>query len=313
MFGFSIFKDLSFKIKNFLSFKFKKNIKQISKSSTISTDVEVESSKNVNIISSEQSQLNQVTINNVVLSLDSQSKEILRDFLPENSTGLVPAKMQQMKNIASILKKSEFYIDKDKSVKPETSWIGQLFEKCKYTSEENLQDLWAKILAGKINGEGDVSIRTMSTLSDLSTEEAQLFKRLINFRLNTDYVYYEEHKMPKNFLTFGEISKLLDAGLIKHMQQTVKIYHPEKNNILGILYCHYNLRVKIDNQTIHMPSVVFSKAGVEIGSFLESQYSVEYVNCIRNFFSTKGLKLEQFKLEEAEAKELLHSLKNRSD
>lgn len=64
-----------------------------------------------------------------------------------------------------------------------TEWFEQFFDYAKNISDENVQLLWARILAGEINKAGTFSIRTLRLLSDMSKEEALIFDRISKYAI----------------------------------------------------------------------------------------------------------------------------------
>jgi hypothetical protein len=62
--------------------------------------------------------------------------------------------------------------------KVEDDWIINFFDKCRIVSDEEMQSLWAKVLAGEANSPGTYSKRTVNFLGSLDKTDAQLFTSL---------------------------------------------------------------------------------------------------------------------------------------
>ena len=60
-------------------------------------------------------------------------------------------------------------------------WINHFFAKCRYVSDEEMQTLWSKILAGEANTPGSFSRRTLNAVADLEKEEANQFSKLCGY------------------------------------------------------------------------------------------------------------------------------------
>jgi hypothetical protein len=85
-------------------------------------------------------------------------------------------------NMESILSKAIVLLDED--AKPqdiENDWIANFFDKCRLISDNEMQELWAKILAGEANSPGGYAKRTVNTLSSLDKSDANLFESLCGF------------------------------------------------------------------------------------------------------------------------------------
>jgi hypothetical protein len=55
------------------------------------------------------------------------------------------------------------------------------FEQAQDVSDQAMQSLWARILAGEVNKPGSFSLRTLHSLKTMTKEEAQMFERLVRF------------------------------------------------------------------------------------------------------------------------------------
>ena len=60
-------------------------------------------------------------------------------------------------------------------------WIANLFDKTRNVSDDDMQELWARILAGEANVPGTYSKRTVNALSDFDKFDADLFAKLCDF------------------------------------------------------------------------------------------------------------------------------------
>ena len=63
----------------------------------------------------------------------------------------------------------------------ENDWIVNFFDKSRIVSDNEMQDLWSRVLAGEANSPGTYSKRTVNFLSDLEKAEAGLFTKLCGF------------------------------------------------------------------------------------------------------------------------------------
>ena len=64
-------------------------------------------------------------------------------------------------------------------IKPD--WIADLFDRTRNVSDDDMQELWARILAGEANAPGTYSKRTVNALSDFDKFDADLFAKLCDF------------------------------------------------------------------------------------------------------------------------------------
>jgi hypothetical protein len=60
-------------------------------------------------------------------------------------------------------------------------WTSRFFEECQDISDEQMQRIWARLLAGEIARPGSFSPRTLTVVRDLTEEDANLFSKLCDF------------------------------------------------------------------------------------------------------------------------------------
>ena len=63
----------------------------------------------------------------------------------------------------------------------EDDWITNFFDKCRTVSDDDMQDLWSRILAGEANSPGSFSRKTVNLVADLDKSSAELFVSLCRF------------------------------------------------------------------------------------------------------------------------------------
>ena len=60
-------------------------------------------------------------------------------------------------------------------------WITNFFDKSRIVSDEEMQQLWSRVLAGEANSPGAFSRKTVNLLADLDKGDAELFTKLCGF------------------------------------------------------------------------------------------------------------------------------------
>ena len=89
-------------------------------------------------------------------------------------------------NMEEIIEKASPHITDDAS--PESmgnDWLLNFFDKCRMVSEDEMQEIWARVLAGEANFPGAYSRKAVNILSELDKSDAELFNTLCRFRLIT--------------------------------------------------------------------------------------------------------------------------------
>ncbi|MDE7210723.1 MAG: DUF2806 domain-containing protein [Lachnospiraceae bacterium] len=107
---------------------------------------------------------------------------------------------------------------KTESERYDFDWFMRFYDAVGTVSDEEMQELWAKILAGEILQQGSYSLRTLETLRNLSKQEAVLFRKICSYSINSSnrllYLPNYEEYLEFAHITFGEVLKLSEYGLI---------------------------------------------------------------------------------------------------
>lgn len=127
---------------------------------------------------------------------------------------------QKQSNMEEITKKALPLLEENSSPENvEDDWITNFFDKSRIVSDDDMQRLWSKVLAGEANAPGTFSKKTVNLMADLEKSDAELFTRLCGFVWiiatpsllifdNTD-IFYNEHG-----INFESLSHLESLGLI---------------------------------------------------------------------------------------------------
>lgn len=97
-------------------------------------------------------------------------------------------------NIESIVKIAYEELENEESVPDEsvdTMWALRFFKSIEDVTDETLQKMWGRILAGEIKQPKSFSLRTLSLLQNISQNEAMLFQRIAALVLkHTSQAYF---------------------------------------------------------------------------------------------------------------------------
>jgi len=114
----------------------------------------------------------------------------------------------------------------DTAAQPEAldnDWIANFFDKCRITSDDQLQQIWARILAGETNSPGKFSRRTVNFVASLDRSDAELFAALCSFCWVIDdtgtvlsLVFDTSHEVyTRQRVTFNTLIHLESIGLVQ--------------------------------------------------------------------------------------------------
>ena len=78
--------------------------------------------------------------------------------------------------------------------KMDNDWIANFFDKCRIISDDEMQMLWAKVLAGEANSPGSFAKRTVNLLNSLDKSDALFFTKLCGFYWSIGLLIFNENE-----------------------------------------------------------------------------------------------------------------------
>jgi hypothetical protein len=201
---------------------------------------------------------------------DLQHRAMQRFFVEE-------AKKQN--NIESITTKALPQLDNDADPRLiEDDWITNFFDRCRLISDDEMQNLWAKVLAGEANSPGRFSKRTVNMLGTLDKSDAELFTKLCGF------VWFFETPVPliygievdiynRHDINFSSLKHLDEIGLVsvssiggfsrRYLPQRVLAHYYETSVVIQF--------EKESENELDVGVVLFSRTGEELAAICGSR------------------------------------------
>ncbi|MGN6214111.1 DUF2806 domain-containing protein [Parafilimonas sp.] len=169
-------------------------------------------------------------------------------------------------------------------------WMNRFFNIAEDISNEEMQSLWGKILAGEIKRPQSYSLRTLELIRNLSKEEADIITKIANFviKIRNDYLLYKgnDSALEKYGISYYDVALLTEIGIIQPGDFIT--YHFKPNTSLTrtpILYG--NLVLVVERQANaseqRLPVELFTKTGVEVLKLLNISPSLDYLKEIASF------------------------------
>lgn len=201
----------------------------------------------------------------------------------------VEEEAQKQKNIEDITNKAlpELNVETDAD-KMEDDWVTNFFDKSRIISDHEMQDLWARVLAGEANKPGTYSKRTVNFLGDLDKTDAELFAKLCGFGWvigNVVPLIFDTQAEIYNMkgINFNTISHLESIGLIQfnHLSEYQRLKLPKR---FAVYYYGSPLVLEmpkeVDN-SLSLGHVLLTKTGQELAPICSSQPIPEFVDYIK--------------------------------
>ena len=117
--------------------------------------------------------------------MEAQTEIEITDLHRRAARRWIDEEAQRQKNMEDITLRALPQLEEN--AKPdsiEDDWVVNFFDKSRIVSDNEMQVLWSRVLAGEANSPGTYSKRTVNFLSDLDKSEADLFTKLCGFVLH---------------------------------------------------------------------------------------------------------------------------------
>jgi len=143
------------------------------------------------------------------------------ELIKRTGNRLVFQEINKQQNIDSVISNAYENLKEEKTVSEEPvdkDWILRFFNSVGDISNQEMQKIWGKILAGEIKKPNTFSLRTLEILKNLTQKEAELFTKISEFVMQIGEKYFIPEDLDlllKYDVKFKHILILEECGLIK--------------------------------------------------------------------------------------------------
>lgn len=226
---------------------------------------------------------------------------------------MTPKELYETKNFSSICEKADkLYKQKknsgSKDKKFNFDWFIRFYEAVGDIGDEEMQDIWAKILADEVRCPGNYSLRTIETLKNLTATEAKVFQKISKYALYSNkhlYIPNEKDFLDSQNIPFEDLMKLEDCGLLR-MQPFLTITSSLVKGISNCLLANTKKYVVIASnssgiqQKIELHIYSFTEAGKELYKVAntdpDKKFIFEYAKYLANNNPTCEIELHDINL-----------------
>jgi uncharacterized repeat protein (TIGR03899 family) len=209
-------------------------------------------------------------------------------------------KERQQANLEKIMALAlDFCPDHVSDMDVDPDWFQQYCDLVLNISNQTMQQLWAKILAGEIGQPGSFSLKTLFLLQRMSFKEALALQKAASLtcrvRLqDSGHIYFGYVRKPSGRsravlnlsqfgLTFPQILSLIDLNLLHQIEIESGELIPEQS--LQLQYHQHQLTCKAKHSGVVLQYYKFTAVGVELLPLLNSQANPAYLQAVKQLFS----------------------------
>ncbi|MCY3569269.1 MAG: DUF2806 domain-containing protein [Chloroflexi bacterium] len=176
-------------------------------------------------------------------------------------------------NIESITHQAIPHLSEDaEPEKIDDDFLRNFFDKSRLVSDEQMQDIWARILAGEANNPGTFSRKTINILADMDKSDADLFTRLCCYIWvfpggAEPLVFVQDDFFTKRGVYLSSLAEIASLGLLHTSNLGFSLQGlPSK-----VTVSYFGRRVELSlaegsNGTISCGDIVLTGAGRQIAS-----------------------------------------------
>ena len=246
-------------------------------------------------IKENQNDLKTIGFNEEKLSLMSLDDDSLTNnlSLANRTQNRVEFKEQKrQKNIESITQKAAEDLESEVVVSDDPvdeDWTSRFFDYAEDISNEDMQGLWGKILAGEIKKPKSYSLRTLDILRNLSTEEAEIFIKFGSLAIQSGGIAFllniKKEKLLEEEYQLKFIEKLLleELGLLAANDLQYKLAKTDDKPSQTVFI--NNATIIVQDKLANKPEqqlqvLVFTKIGQELLQLVKAEPQKEYLQLL---------------------------------
>jgi len=219
----------------------------------------------------------------LIIQTEAEIKSTELRYRAASRIGYLEIRRQQI--IESIISKAKNQLPETVSKRPvDEDWIFQFFEIAKDVSNQDMQELWARILAGEVGEPGSFSPRTLHLVRLLKPDDANLFSKLCDY-VSDEYIvlrhriiddYFIEHMFPHS-----DLFHLQSLGLVT-ADPDILLDLPA--DIEGYKMSYGSRSVYFEKRTLDQPhsfhAYLLTEMGEELYKLTEPEPDYDYLDLL---------------------------------
>lgn len=254
-----------------------------------------------------QDELGKIDFNDQKIKLSSIDvpgiKEV--DSLQDRTENRLNYKEQKrQRNIESITAKAAENLESESNVSDEEvdeDWTTRFFSYAEDISNNEMQEIWARILAGEVKKPKSFSLRTLDTLRNLSKEDAEVFMKFARLAIegnSTSFIInFKNEKLleEKYDLKFKDRLLLEELGFLtaNDLEYTVGATQNQPVQVVfttGNFVVLYNKEQNKAKQGI--PVLVFTKIGQQLLKLVTTTPDLDYIQLFASKLNRENGKIQ---------------------
>ena len=272
-------------------------------------------------ISKNQDKLQKIEYEEEKLSLASIDKpEIINEIsISDRTTMRIDYQEQKrQQNLENITQKAANHLEFENNVsdeKVDEDWTTRFFNYAQDISNDEMQELWARILAGEVKRPNSFSLRTLELIRNLSKEEASIFNKVANYviKVNNDALLFKgkhDDILEKFDIGFNDIALLQEIGLLLSGDFiTYELKTNSQDRKIGFQFGDTLVAVEknANSPTQNISIILFTKIGKELLNLIEAKPEFLYIQLFAKELKNEATQVKYGKILERNEKFIRHT------
>jgi hypothetical protein len=173
-------------------------------------------------------------------------------------------------------------------------WINRFFTMSQDISNEQMHEVWGKILAGEVHRPGSFSLRSLEVLRNLSQQEAETFRQMLQYLVkvgeNCFYIFDNEACPYRHEgSAWNKVLQMRDLGLISESVFYLTLCLSDKIPT-KIHYGDMRLNVLSNNvkDKLQLQGAALTGVDRELSTLIEIVPVAAYFNCLKSDIEKNG-------------------------
>ena len=225
------------------------------------------------------------------LSIDTTNTEQL---IQRSNYRLQYQQARKEHNIESVIGKTVLELE-DKTVEStddvDEDWLNRFFNIVEDVSDEQLQSLWSRILAGEILQPHSYSLRLLEFLRNISKDELELILKIMPF-ITGKKIFKNDNILSKYGINYELILKLDEIGIL-NSSAMISQYYDLNNNEQASLFDNKEIICLVNNKSsekkhISIPIFTVHEIGLKLQKLSNTKMNVDFVKEILTSISKEN-------------------------
>lgn len=192
------------------------------------------------------------------------------------------AKKEQ--NIESVIGKAVMELENrttDSTEEVDEDWYTRFFNIVEDISDDEMQTLWSKILAGEVLKPRSYSLRLLELLKNISKDELDLILKIAPY-VSADFIFHYEGMLEKNNITYSMILILDELGIINSDSFIQREFQLAPNETKKLIFFNETIiclanNVSQEHRNISIPIFKITEIGLKIFKLANINNNIDFL------------------------------------